>query len=117
MNELPEWDSNLTFLENLNRLLEPLPKEMPMSNHTKGTWKCLGKLIICEDPRDESLTEICIVREHHDNGFLIAAAPEMLEALKKIVFELSLDPEIKAKYKCLTKGYMAIAKAEGRSWD
>lgn len=90
-------------------------------SHTKGTWKCLGKLIICEDNEDESLTEIANLvsplaneTEYRDNGFLIAAAPEMLEALKKIFFELNLDPEIRTKYKCLQKAALAIAKAEGR---
>lgn len=100
-----------------------------MSNHTKGTWKCLGQMIVSEvidSNGEERLVEIANLawghgkhgpqssEEYRDNGFLIAAAPEMLEALKKIFFELNMDPEIRAKYKCLHKAAMAIAKAEGR---
>lgn len=91
-------------------------------SHTKGEWKCLGKMIVSEitDSEKEWLIEITNLtsqessKEYVANGFLIAAAPEMLEALKKIFFELNLDDEIRAKYKCLHKAALAIAKAEGR---
>lgn len=105
-----------------------------MSNHTKGTWKCLGQMIVSEDD-EERLVEIANLTsqrrrghsgpetadEYRANGFLIATAPELLEACKiSVEFILGMHsnnldgtPYYKNifAYKKLIK---AIKRAEGK---
>ena len=80
-----------------------------MSKHTQGPWQVLGKTLC--DKEGESIAEFLSV--YTVDAKLMAAAPDMLEALKALV---------EACNKNLTGGHQllienaedAISKAEGK---
>ena len=89
-----------------------------MIRHSSGPWKAIDQ---GEGPRGKSLG-ICIVgpsglpmfflprgtERHMANAQLIAAAPELLEALREVIAITDRNHEVWDKAKA------AIAKAEGR---
>ena len=85
-----------------------------MSKHTPGPWKArllpMGVYLIEIRPQ-ETICAIASQREnHHANARLIAAAPELLEALKNAVCwltDLNATPEELREFESLIK------KAEG----
>lgn len=93
-----------------------------MSKHTPGPWKAVKttntpwSIVVNHDgplPNEHQgdlLTQISGLRWESDeaNAHLIAAAPELLEALKRIL-ENKFEPD---KITCIAEA--AIAKAEGR---
>lgn len=86
-----------------------------MTKHTPGPWKTVvnhnGDIMIC-DKKNFVVGEIAdVFPEHVDgNANLIAAAPDLLEALKGCID----DPDYCAKRPLVTaKARAAIAKAEG----
>lgn len=97
---------------------------MTQSKHTPGPWSavadedsariggCDWRIITpCSLDDHDALVSIWDRRDGEDvaaNARLIAAAPDMLEALKKIVFDWDGEPEDMADARA------AIAKAEGR---
>lgn len=76
--------------------------------HTPGPWKDDGHMNVIVETDGTSATQICCVygRNGIANACLIAAAPELLEALEAIVEHFG-DP--------LKVALPAIAKARGRS--
>ncbi len=97
---------------------------MRMTNFTPGPWETndLGKgNAVIVQPVDTSLPPICFVDRQpnvFDNANLIAAAPEMYEALNDAQEELRLirmkdtnavyDPTVRIRIE------IALAKAEGK---
>ena len=104
-----------------------------MSEYTKGPWKAeLGEVYEVRDAEDGRICIITNLRGRHglggrradgesaSNARLIAAAPELLEALKEMVFVYA-DQERGYDYflgkhvpTVLKTAKAAIAKAEGR---
>ena len=99
-----------------------------MRKHTPGPWHTDG-LTTVQGPRPEY--EICVCLTDADdvitaemaiaNAALIAAAPDLLEALKELLGGVPSDwREVSGQYRglpvpsCVTDAYAAIAKAEGR---
>jgi hypothetical protein len=89
-----------------------------MSEHTKGPWKAIdvhrGFIIEATD----YAYDVAIVRNigNHDNeanAALIAAAPELLQALKEIVKNCD-DGFAVILGSLVEQGRAAIAKAEGK---
>ena len=92
------------------------------SNHTPGPWQAIGTLdednphIIKAQPHSalRGFTKtICSGIHSPMDAALIAAAPEMYEALKGILYEFPDDAE--DPFIGLQSARAAIAKAEGRS--
>jgi len=90
------------------------------SKHTPGPWTVEiseGELVVGQPGPDGSI--VYVERyypedpEHRANARLIAAAPELLEALKKAEIILRLAPILGKEEACLTEVQAAIAKAEG----
>jgi len=93
-----------------------------MVDHTRGPWEVIGRAIM-PDPdskNPDSMLGICEVYDFDGerpkarfeaNARLIAAAPDLLEALKEMVRYCDLFPN--AAYHIAARA--AIAKAEGRS--
>jgi hypothetical protein len=80
-----------------------------MSQHTPGPWQLSGPVL-------QSRTVRGCSEEARANARLIAAAPEMLAALKEIAagrLDYEPDPEIYAE-RLRTVAKAALAKAEGR---
>lgn len=88
-----------------------------MSGHTPGPWKVWesegGERLVDADDAD---SRIAILQMATDaDGLLIAAAPELLAALKKWMERYSRDTERLEFYKeAIAMTRAAIAKAEGR---
>ena len=96
-----------------------------MSKHTPGPWKAIG----CEVYEDLTGGDfICEIdrrtldrpdTENVANARLIAAAPELLEALRALDAHFASSKEVNHGYACRADGEMhslvraAIAKAEG----
>ena len=95
-----------------------------MSKHTPGPWKYRGDLIgIMDDSDTQSYGSIRVICRIDDwdfkdqaraNGHLIAAAPELLEALKGLIGVISETRGIPA-YNAVLDAQKAIAKAEEQS--
>ncbi|EOW6807289.1 hypothetical protein ACP25C_10635 [Cronobacter turicensis] len=80
---------------------------------TPGEWKYRGPLgeIYSED--HGVIADLLVNGKEDENGRLIAAAPDLLEALQEFV---DLFPDVidgDAIFPALDKGYAAIAKAIG----
>ena len=79
-------------------------------NHTPGPWKlkeCMGGGAIIERAANLSNQILPI-----EDAYLIAAAPELLEALKAFV---DMNPiNEKEMFIAVTNAKLAIAKAEGK---
>lgn len=93
--------------------------------HTPGPWrsenqfscKILNENGVCVAvPHGPEGRWVDVKEEHEANARLIAAAPELLEALKSIMEELEKDTptSIYKISELIIKGNKAIAKAEGR---
>lgn len=94
-----------------------------MSKHTPGPWNALDRAVLKGPPGEERTWIIasCPVNalgkktktsEAQANARLIAAAPELLEALKGLMMEVS--PVISADFEPFALAFKAIAKAEGK---
>ena len=95
-----------------------------MTKHTKGPWTCeyTGyenglRQIICGDAAypytgNQPLNVIALCKDH--NAQLIAAAPELLEALKLLMSYDSPIEEGAYEHPYVKQSLQAIAKAEGR---
>lgn len=87
-----------------------------MSKHTPGPWKADGDRIFSDRQRTEykSSTTIAVTwdytAESLANAHLIAAAPEMLEALERISAAFIDSKELKAAY---DHANAVIKKAKG----
>lgn len=83
-----------------------------MSKHTPGPWHIddasYGQ-IVCSRTSDVAVVRNTGGLPHHGNARLIAAAPELLEALKAVL--LIAD----RKHDAFDAARAAITKAEGRS--
>jgi hypothetical protein len=92
-----------------------------MSRRTPGPWEYDSETeevfrTLDGGARDEG---ICLVDTSHEDGKLIAAAPELLEALEVCARALTIvhpDSTVDAEmHEALCVARAAIAKAEGRS--
>lgn len=97
-----------------------------MSNHTTGTWTQhpYNDLAIVQAKGDNVGKQVASVHHYAGtkkeevmaNAALIAAAPELLDALKKLVgwYDCFQLKEGEADLPVIVKSRAAIAKAEGR---
>ncbi len=79
-----------------------------MSEYTKGSWFNDGYEIKSNECCIE-IAKVTVFNEGKANANLIAAAPELLEALEELVAQLEGD------YFCFKNARSAIAKAKGES--
>jgi hypothetical protein len=86
-----------------------------MAGHTRGPWRYDGGEII-GDSRIVATMAWCsgMGAEDKANAALVAAAPDMLEALTEVLFEDSTKSEAD-RIKSRVKARAAIAKATGES--
>jgi hypothetical protein len=96
------------------------------ATHTPGPWEIskneAGELDICEAGAGNMLADLAKCKNAEANARLIAAAPDLLEALKVTVWSLfkhqppraPQDPSTDASH-ALAIASAAIAKAEGRA--
>jgi hypothetical protein len=102
--------------------------EIEMTSHTPGPWIVENGLQVWRDgPSAARSPRICTLRNAADpvdqlpadqmaaNARLIAAAPDMCEALKTLLFNCRHGNGLEAQYQALDKAESALAKAEGRS--
>jgi hypothetical protein len=95
-----------------------------MSAHTPGPWRATGRRVVkwsdggvgigiadCSFAIPE-VTDECLA-----NARLIAAAPDLLDALRTLLPQISDRPEAASAFpdEDLAPGLAAIAKAEGRA--
>ena len=90
--------------------------EIEEIKHTPGPWEACGKAVHAETGREivfgSHNTRSGSDEEQRANARLIAAAPELLEALGLIVAQVKAGGHIYASH--LERAEAAIAKAEGR---
>ena len=88
-----------------------------MSGHTPGPWTVTPDSFVMAGSRPSIGVARIIThaKEFVANGRLIAAAPELLEALANALKSLDTDGAASATASLRTLGRAAIAKAEGRS--
>jgi hypothetical protein len=92
-----------------------------MSKHTPGPWQVHGSHIYTADPERALLAQVFNSGSKASdyplqaNARLIAAAPELLEALKDALFHVANQGDIGVDQwlACERKARAAIAKAEG----
>jgi hypothetical protein len=99
-----------------------------MSKHTKGPWETSNQFLnvrgdigistykIHKRENEKSCPQVLTTwEESQENARLIAAAPEMLEALELLYKEFALCPDLRAdKYQHVWRAIeQAIAKATG----
>jgi hypothetical protein len=102
--------------------------EIAMTSHTPGPWIVANGLQVWRDgPSATRSPRICTLRNAADpvdqlpadqmaaNARLIAAAPDMYEALKTLLFNCRHGNGLEAQYQALDRAESALAKAEGRS--
>lgn len=93
--------------------------------HTPGPWKVYNGSLVGHSDRiviknEDSFDWVCSMQcsnipEYNDNARLIAAAPELLEALKGII-EIGKRDTTNPKYDgYFAEAKRAIAKAEGKA--
>jgi len=91
-----------------------------MSKHTPGPWEIKAHSDLCyrniSGPEHLALAQVVWRVEEEDrspdceaNAHLIAAAPELLEALEKVYTDMNDDMPVGLRKVC----YEAIAKAKG----
>jgi hypothetical protein len=89
-----------------------------MSEHSPGPWHYQQKSdVYTHIVRADKHRFICQLSHHPEaeaNARLIAAAPELLEALKSATFALALIAQADGNESYLEVAHAAIAKAEGR---
>ena len=94
-------------------------------NYSKGKWKVIGSFITApikdDESKEEYEIEICKLTQYRDdienkaNANLIAAAPDMYEALKeikKLCAGAAYKQEVERQI--IGKCFLALHKAEGR---
>lgn len=107
-----------------------------MSNHTNGKWDFIpGKItgrIVVDQPvgviahvyakgdsvwdDSQNLTGYANVEEFMANGYLMAAAPDLLLALRSLLCEYGkLNPSAVFDADCIVKAHQAVEKAIGKS--
>lgn len=93
-----------------------------MTGHTPGPWRAKGAEVYCGRLRvcsqvnaaDASLNIGGSVERSHANARLIAAAPDLLEALEGVIPYLEEDPDDEGDYnERIRTVRAAIAKAKG----
>jgi hypothetical protein len=97
------------------------------AGHTKGPWECepskVGGLFNVWGAREENRlkgmgpTSIISPTANEANARLIASAPELLEYLRRLAFNLEhiqSRPELKLDVSWMHEALALIAKAEGR---
>jgi hypothetical protein len=90
--------------------------------HTKGPWICHSGMVWKPDSSEDGIPIARMARddnrtmpvERDANASLIAASPEMLEALEAIVIDLQFS-EIQTHKNLVDLARAAIAKAKGSS--
>lgn len=95
------------------------------TNHTPGPWhvvktcdpSALWHLAICglRSTTDTRTTTIAMIRDSEANARLIAAAPELLEALEALVVQEDWHGEDVPPESPIGKARAAIAKARGQA--
>jgi len=87
------------------------------SGHTPGPWTVTPDSFVMAGSRPSIGVARIIThaKEFVANALLIAAAPELLEALANALKSLDTDGAASATASLRTLGRAAIAKAEGRS--
>lgn len=89
-----------------------------MGQYTAGKWKVsqAGYMSPISVMNDNGDVQICSSITTMANANLIAAAPELLEALKTMAKQYRVEHGLDGAYdEVLTQAEKAIAKAEGRS--
>ena len=90
------------------------------TKHTKGPWKVVNDagltiqtplMTVC---MDNSIDAKNRPKENKANFNLIAAAPELLEALKKVMLYLDINNGYENAPRLMNEIEQAIAKAEGK---
>lgn len=104
------------------RMSQNVQKGRVMTQHTPGPWIQRGEIVVTNRPMLGAYNEVSVVslerpvEERLANARLIAAAPDMLQALLEVVYavsgELAYEPE-SATAHAITLAQQAIAKAEG----
>lgn len=87
------------------------------SSHTPGPWRFCkqSRLITDRQPDKTVVAELTLLekQERNTNGYLIAAAPELLDACRTALALLDDSPLVNSETADLIRA--AIAKAEGRA--
>ena len=86
---------------------------MKQNKHTPGPWHFAGGGIITNDQHDEII--LGHLFDDSPDGNLVAAAPELLEALEHLSNELCEGEFVKHSSDAIRKIKSAIAKARGES--
>ena len=86
-----------------------------MSAHTPGPWHVKRNRVTTaiRDAKGHYIVDR-VVKDRDANAHLIAAAPELLEALRAIVAVIDHAPDRECAAGVLEQARAAIAKAEGR---
>lgn len=96
-----------------------------MSKHTRGPWtggkECInapdGRLVAQVNFQKRDSLELISKEEREANSYLLAAAPELLEALKSAMRSMRGEVSAPSNSKSLKLARAAIAKAEGRDHE
>ena len=90
-----------------------------MSEHTPGPWHAplsdghARSIVWAKEPHGGPVATICVTDPDDTqtaNAHLIAAAPDLLEALRAVIEYMPLKPHVNSAY---NRAQVAIAKAEG----
>lgn len=124
MSKLKTAGFNLPGMPRSKRQDYPVIEAQIASKHTPVPWKLAkqrdreyeGWVVVRDIPEARAVRLVAGLIHHEDDGHLIAAAPEMLEALKAVLDDLERyaqrsgpGPDSR-----LASCIAAIAKAEGR---
>ena len=88
------------------------------TKHTQGPWShethSMGQVVVVTDAAGTTIARMTLlsVKENEANARLIAVAPEMLEALEAIVFQV-VQGKVLERDACITQARAAIAKSKG----
>jgi len=83
--------------------------------HTPGPWRAVATEIVSTAcPDDDCVVADVLSKDYGDNARLIAAAPELLDALREMVMLRCLGGATPENDSPTQKAVLAIAKAEGR---
>ena len=85
----------------------------PAAQHTPGPWHSNGRRI--EDAQNCIVCEVAgVMAEGLANRALIAAAPELLAALKDLRYAFYVEGKRSALLAAMERGKAVLLKAEGR---
>lgn len=88
-----------------------------MSKHTPGPWRVDPSMSLCIDSPSGNVGLMNLARpkaESEANARIVAAAPDLLEALIELATEERRDDDDPVLEAARAKARAAIAKAEGR---